>query len=59
MISVAVELYGVDCGGDGAASVTAALLFGLFVSERFALGKFKYIVGFLAPVSVGSHLCVK
>lgn len=26
------------------------------MSERFALGKFKHIVGFLAPVSVGAHL---
>lgn len=54
--SFAVKFYGVHWGGDGTANVTATLLLGLFMPERFALGKFKHIVGLLAPVSVGAHL---
>lgn len=54
--SVTVELNGVHWGGDCAASITATLLLGLLMPERFALGKFKHVVGLLAPVTVGSHL---
>lgn len=54
--SVAVEPNGVDCGGDGPSAVAPPLLLCLFVSERFALGELEDVVGFLAPVPVGSPL---
>lgn len=56
MISVTVELNGVHGGGDCATTITATLLLGLLMPERFALSKFKHAVGLLAPVTVGSHL---
>lgn len=56
MISFTVKLNGVHGGGDFAASITATLLLGLLMPERFALSKFKHVVGLLAPVTVGSHL---
>ncbi len=54
--SFTVKLNGVHWGGDRAASITATLLLGLLMPERFALGKFKHVVGLLAPVTVRSHL---
>lgn len=54
--SVTVEPNGVDRGRDGSSAVAPPLLFGLFVSEGFALGELEDVVGLLAPVAVGSSL---
>lgn len=54
--SVTVEPNGVDCGRDGSSAVAPPLLFCLFVSEWFALCEPEDVIGFLAPVPVGSSL---
>lgn len=54
--SVAVELDGVDRGGDGAAAVASPLLLGLLVAEGLALCELEHVVGFLAPVAARSPL---
>ena len=55
-VSVTVELDGVDRLGDGPAYVATALLLGLLVAERFALGESEHIIGLLAPVTRRSSL---
>lgn len=55
-LSVAVKFDGVDGGGDGTTHVAAALLLGLFVAERLALGELEHVVGLLAPVPICSFL---
>lgn len=54
--SVAVKLNGVDRSGDGSSTVTSPLLLCLFMPERLAFGEPENVVGFLAPVPIGSLL---